>query len=1233
MNKHSTTLLFLAFTGALIFNYGTPSPASKPEPQTILTTQARATAQAVQYNEGFRICPVNDQLGCAADCPGFCPSTGLKATIAGYFGGSGDTPGDPLGVPSDLKAGKLQFLIATIPDPVHTHLSLFFDESVDAVEQAISGEHYIFARAETPWDTKNYHYSSDFSMRLRYQAYQEAKETMPGLLIFRRQFEEGIEQSLFAFLVAEVPTEGINKEQFRNALRAIEMIRGIQKPPSPGFRLRIIGPTFSGSLYSLNEALNRSGVAKSFSGVAIFSGTVTNADTIEWFRSQCSFANIQFPVLRLNDTDATPPFTMQAQKMGYGCPRIALLSENETAYGASDPNATGPSSANSSKPTDGCPQGHMLALHFPRDIASLRAAYQEQLRREALSQPNAKRSPRTSLPLNLEDTGSDDDSIATYSHLQTPLSEDEVLKGIVSKLRSHQIRLVVLRATSALDRLFLSQYLRTAYPQGRIVIAAPDRLFQSNAEGAPMRGVLALAAVPLWTGQVERDRLPTNRSTPSITFSSENAKAIYDATRDALEYPQACCTPGAANQPKYALDSLWLTVVGRDGYWPVAHLSGQPQEAGLVWFRIRPPVSWIFLFFAVILLTAAYIVYTWGGSFIGNAGGMVAFAPVKNTTRNGILCIFGCLLVGAMLLLVRPSDFFSDRRAWAVTGWITISLLILSCSADLWRRAAGRRTRAGGDEQQFRAPAEPESPANNRGAKPGQVALATQALGAVKAAERMVLTRAWFWFIAVVSVGVLASFRVLNRAHLHNIALYRYVHASSGVSPLLPLLLLLAGGFWWAWYSLKGMVLLDARRPRLPEQKELPAKRNSSFFMLSERGNRALLRVAKPLTSDWRVYVPLGAATVVALLLMHWSDRGSLRLIEGLEGVSFDWTYEIALGVILFILATTLLQLALTWLECRSLLRSLDRLPLRRGFQGLKGFSWHPIWHLSAGGMHDLNAIFTRELEGLTHLHNTPALMLQNPELATAVGEAKEYLDHCRDYFNEALEENQGKAGRPSWRQRLSSLGDRIARLPGRIWRGDFRDQTQMIEKVQELRKRLASVCGEALKYLAAQWERERGPVPVKESNANEGTRETLSDQQTPEIRLAEQFVCLIYVNFIFMILRQIRTLLTIVAGLFVFAVLSLSSYPFVPTASIRSVMLLLFLALAAVAAIVYAQMHGDSTLSRVTDTSPGKLGGDFWLRLGSAVGLPLIGLLAYQFPQVNSLLFSWLQPALQSLK
>jgi H+/gluconate symporter-like permease len=79
--------------------------------------------------------------------------------------------------------------------------------------------------------------------------------------------------------------------------------------------------------------------------------------------------------------------------------------------------------------------------------------------------------------------------------------------------------------------------------------------------------------------------------------------------------------------------------------------------------------------------------------------------------------------------------------------------------------------------------------------------------------------------------------------------------------------------------------------------------------------------------------------------------------------------------------------------------------------------------------------------------------------------------------------------------------------------------------------------------------------------------------------------------------------------------------------------MLFLFLVLGAVIVVVYAQMHRDTTLSNVTDTTPGELGTEFWVKLiGFGVG-PVLGLLATAFPELTGALLSWVQPGLDSMK
>jgi len=66
---------------------------------------------------------------------------------------------------------------------------------------------------------------------------------------------------------------------------------------------------------------------------------------------------------------------------------------------------------------------------------------------------------------------------------------------------------------------------------------------------------------------------------------------------------------------------------------------------------------------------------------------------------------------------------------------------------------------------------------------------------------------------------------------------------------------------------------------------------------------------------------------------------------------------------------------------------------------------------------------------------------------------------------------------------------------------------------------------------------------------------------------------------------------------------------------------------------VVYSQMFRDATLSHLTNTKPGELGWDFWIKILSFGIGPLFGLLATLFPNFSSTFMSLLQPGLSSIK
>jgi hypothetical protein len=155
-----------------------------------------------------------------------------------------------------------KFVIATLPDPIHTHLALTFDRMAEVIQLAAQDEDYSYEASWLPWDDKGETY-----LRLADEdqaAYRkDLVEKQPGILVFRNNSPDQADSAkdpllpyrngLIVFVVGEDPTKGIHPEQFTNALAWIEKLKG----PKTQSRARtvILGATFSGSFPSLAKLL------------------------------------------------------------------------------------------------------------------------------------------------------------------------------------------------------------------------------------------------------------------------------------------------------------------------------------------------------------------------------------------------------------------------------------------------------------------------------------------------------------------------------------------------------------------------------------------------------------------------------------------------------------------------------------------------------------------------------------------------------------------------------------------------------------------------------------------------------------------------------------------------------------------------------------------------------------------------------------------------------------------
>ena len=115
------------------------------------------------------------------------------------------------------------FVIATFPDPLHTHFSLVFDRFVEAMQEGAQDEGYEYDSSWLPWETE------EPSLALLGDEDEEEdrktkREDQPGIVLFRNASENPngpntpYKKALIVFIVGEEPTRGIHRGQFENAV-------------------------------------------------------------------------------------------------------------------------------------------------------------------------------------------------------------------------------------------------------------------------------------------------------------------------------------------------------------------------------------------------------------------------------------------------------------------------------------------------------------------------------------------------------------------------------------------------------------------------------------------------------------------------------------------------------------------------------------------------------------------------------------------------------------------------------------------------------------------------------------------------------------------------------------------------------------------------------------------------------------------------------------------------------
>jgi hypothetical protein len=495
----------------------------------------------------------------------------------------------------------------------------------------------------------------------------------------------------------------------------------------------------------------------------------------------------------------------------------------------------------------------------------------------------------------------------------------------VTALRMAHAKVVVIRASDPLDTVFLAHYLRQNYPQARLVTVGADLLMIHAFFDPRFHGILALTPYPLLSGA----DFPTSGAEPGIqrVFPDSYSVGDFNAIQSLLALdtdPSDKVLPKANYeqsglpsflQPKQVQQSpedwrghLWLTTVGRDGYWPVSVLDSPNQKIELgippvesaattpKTYAVHFSLAWtLFSTFALCatILFAGLLAFPRKRT---RSEVLARFGLQNSPGRNGLLFTACILLFAVQLLFVVPSIFwlgrFSDvgmhgsqeRQPELFNGlrfnmlaYVTsVAALGAACYIGFRKRDASRFAKVGA------------------------------AVCVVCIAVVGVLT-IWFWSSDLSTV--LGAF------------LYRYINVGSGVSPLLPIFFPLCAWIWWCWQSLTGVVSTAEK------QIVFPSKR--SFDQASTLDASARVRL-KTLAADenewpwtnlrsvpgWQISVFAALGLVIILIFMRPSE-----IAQAFESLTYERIYWFLLYFCLFLVLYLAIHIVALWLDYRKLLR------------------------------------------------------------------------------------------------------------------------------------------------------------------------------------------------------------------------------------------------------------------------------------------------------------------------
>jgi hypothetical protein len=465
----------------------------------------------------------------------------------------------------------VQFIVATVPDYVDSNSGWVADETLGAIQSAMSHAGFVLDRFRLIDWTR-----ADDTQTSRVTNDSRLHERQPGALIFRN-----VEGSRLTFqvvlLVLETPTTGVHRRSLKNAMHLVHAWAK-RIDPNAHASLRLVAPIFSGSIPSLSLEL------KEWEGSPALVDVVTGSAMAD--DNPLVVARFA-PGIRYRATMPPTSVVMKALSAALGRMNrpwslgrdVGLLVEGNTSFGQSAAPSTLPRDAAPSAAAPGVPPcdapRRIEQETFPCAVIYRFPLHVAQLRSDAATSPSTvSLLPTPIVPLRFRETTPASDQLpALRPQLASPVAE-ATIDNILDNIRHQNLSAVGIVATDSRDVLFLAREVKRAAPDVQLFFVGSYLLYLQPDYLPYTRGALVASPYPLALGAQRRSvpgRMWEREAFPSfIAAGVFNAMSIQLGSQGQLfDYcsPNLNFTGSGTRSP--CVPPVWLTVIGNDGYWPI----------------------------------------------------------------------------------------------------------------------------------------------------------------------------------------------------------------------------------------------------------------------------------------------------------------------------------------------------------------------------------------------------------------------------------------------------------------------------------------------------------------------------------------------------------------------------------------------------------------------------------------------------------------------------------------